>query len=65
MIKQKYYCDWCNNEMPKLNYFLGSHIIVCGHYNYDETAITDCEEHVCNECYEDFIKLRHEKETKE
>ena len=61
MITRKYYCDWCGKEMSKLFYFTGSHIVVFGHYNYDETAITDNEESVCEECYNDFKELRRSK----
>ena len=39
MITRKYYCDWCGKEMSKLFYFTGSHIVVFGRYNYDESAI--------------------------
>ena len=62
MITRKYYCDWCGKEMSKLFYFTGSHMLVFGRYNYDENAITENEEHVCEECYNAFKELRRTKQ---
>lgn len=62
MITQKYYCDWCGKEMSKLFYFTGSHIVVFGKYNYDERAVTENEDSVCEECYNDFKELRRSKQ---
>ena len=61
MITRKYYCDWCGKEMSKLFYFTGSHMLVFGRYNYDENGVTENEEHVCEECYNDFKELRRTK----
>ena len=62
MVTRKYYCDWCGKEMSKLFYFTGSHMVVFGRYNYDENAVTENEEHVCEECYNDFKELRRTKQ---
>ncbi len=62
MTIRKYYCDWCGKEMSKLFYFTGSHIVVFGKYHYDEMAVTEKEESVCEECYNDFKELRRSKQ---
>ena len=62
MTIRKYYCDWCGKEMSKLFYFTGSHIVVFGRYYYDENAVTENEESVCEECYNDFRELRRTKQ---
>lgn len=61
MITRKYYCDWCGKEMSKLFYYTGSHLVIFGRFNYDETAIKENEDSVCEECYEEFKALRSSK----
>lgn len=62
MITVKYHCDWCGKEMSKLFYFTGSHIVIFGRYNYDNNAVKENEDSVCEECYNALKELRRTKQ---
>jgi len=61
MIKEKYYCDWCGKEMPKLFYFIGSHVVIFKRYH------DAYEDSICEECYEAFkaFKAKRRQEAEE